>query len=81
VIDANVGEVLRTDPNRPDDAHVTHSVQDGIVTLAGDVRYAGDGPIVMSLVRNVDGVIDVISDIHSREPDPKPAGSRTFGLR
>lgn len=80
-IDASVGEVLRANPNRPDDAHVTHSVQDGIVTLGGDVRYAWDGPIVMSLVRNVDGVIDVISHMHSREPDPKPASSRMFGPR
>jgi CBS domain-containing protein len=80
-IDAAVGQVLRTHPNRPDDSHVTHSVQDGIVTLAGDVRYAWDEPIVMSLVRNVDGVIDVISHLHSREPDPKPASSRMFGLR
>ena len=29
----------------------------------------------------VDGVIDVISHIHSRKPDPKPTSSRMFGLR
>ncbi|HTK16578.1 MAG TPA: CBS domain-containing protein [Acidimicrobiia bacterium] len=79
VVDASVGEVLRTHPNRPDDAHVTHSVKDGIVTLKGDVRYAWDVPIVMALVRNADGVIDVVGKIHHREPDPRPVASRIFG--
>jgi hypothetical protein len=78
-IEADVAEVLRAHPNRPDDAHVTQSVADGIVTLGGDVRYAWDIPIVLGLVRNVDGVIDVISGLHSREPDPRPASSRLWG--
>ena len=43
---------------------------DGIVTLTGDVRYAWDKPVVVSLVRNVEGVIDVAARLHHREPDP-----------
>ena len=80
-IDAAVGEALRTHPNRPDDAHVHHSVHDGIVTLTGDVRYEWDEPIVVSLIRNIDGVIDVISQVHNREPDPRRAPTRMFGLQ
>jgi CBS domain-containing protein len=70
-IDAEVGEILRTHPNRPDDAHVVHSVTDGILTLGGDVRYAWDVPIVIGLVRDVRGVLDVISGIHNREANPR----------
>jgi CBS domain-containing protein len=79
-VDAAVGEVLTAHPNRPDDAHVLHSVHDGIVTLTGDVRFAWDVPIILALVRDVDGVIDVIDQIHNREPDPQPK-PRMFGLR
>jgi CBS domain-containing protein len=63
----DVRRTLRTDPNRPDDHHVTCSVKDGQVTLAGDVRYAWDAPIVVAMVRAVDGVIDVVSNLHHRE--------------
>jgi CBS domain-containing protein len=80
-IDADVATVLSSDPNRPDDAHVEHSVHDGVVTLTGDVRYAWDEPAVVSLVRNVDGVIDVISQVHNREPNPRPGSPWMFGVR
>jgi CBS domain-containing protein len=80
-IDANVGTVLSSDPNRPDDAHVGHAVHDGVVTLTGDVRYAWDEPVVVSLVRNIEGVIDVISEVHNREPDPRPGSPWMFGIR
>jgi CBS domain-containing protein len=71
----DVARVLRTDPNRPDDHHVTCSVEDGKVTLMGDVRYAWDAPIIVALARSVDGVIDVVSHLRHREPNrtiPKP---------
>ena len=42
--------VLRTDPNRPEDHHVTCSVEDGKVTLSGDVRYACDDRPVGAMV-------------------------------
>jgi len=75
-------QLLTTHPNRPDDCHVRASVEDGIVTLTGDVRYEWDLPVVVSLVRNIPGVIDVISQLHNREPNPEPATAPwMFGVR
>jgi len=59
-------------PNRLDDSHVRCSVNDGVVRLTGDVRYAWDKSIVVGMVRNVEGVLDVISELHNREPNPQP---------
>jgi CBS domain-containing protein len=69
-IATEVARLLRTDPNRPDDHRVTSSVEDGRVTLTGDVRYAWDEPIIVEMIRGVDGVIDVDSHLHHREPNP-----------
>jgi len=75
-------QLLTTHPNRPDDCHVRASVEDGIVTLTGDVRYEWDLPVVVSLVRNIPGVIDVISQLHNREPNPEPSTAPwMFGVR
>ena len=35
---------LKEAPDRPDDYHITCTVEDGKVTLTGDVRYAWDDP-------------------------------------
>jgi len=70
-IAADVAKILATHPNRPDDAHVDFEVANGVVTLAGDVRYEWDEPVVVSLVREADGVIDVASRIHYREANPR----------
>jgi CBS domain-containing protein len=72
VIRVDVERVL-SGLNRPDDSHVRCSVQGGVVTLTGDVRYAWDKPIVVWMVREVEGVIDVISELHNREPNPRPS--------
>ena len=69
----DVLRVLTTDPNRPDDAHVHCTVSNGVATLTGDVRFAWDIPVVVSLARDVEGVIDVVHHLHNREPDPRPA--------
>jgi CBS domain-containing protein len=61
--------------NRPDQSRVHCSVEGGVVHLAGDVRYAWDKEIVAAMARSVDGVIDVVSDVHNREPNPRPAPS------
>ena len=74
-IAADIAHVLTTDPNRPDDCHVECTVENGVATLSGDVRYTWDEPVVVSLARNVEGVIDVISQLHNREPDPRPAST------
>jgi CBS domain-containing protein len=76
-IAADITNALATHPNRPDDCHVRCSVQGGVATLTGDVRYAWDEPVVVSLARDVEGVIDVASNIRSREPDPRPPA---FGI-
>ena len=75
-IAADVRTVLSSHPNRPDDFHVDSSVDGGIVTLTGDVHYGCDEPVLTSLVRDVDGVINVLSRIHHREPDPRSATGR-----
>jgi CBS domain-containing protein len=66
----------------PEDHHIESSVRDGIVTLTGDVRYPRDEPIMVAWVRSVDGVVDVVSRLCPREPDPPTtASSWTFGVR
>jgi CBS domain-containing protein len=66
-IAADVATVLSTNPNRPEDFHVESRVANGVVTLTGDVRYEWDEPVVISMVRDVEGVIDVVSRVHHRE--------------
>lgn len=80
-IAADVERVLATGPNVLDDSHVLSSVEDGIVTMTGDVRYAWDVPIVESMVRKVAGVIDVRNDVHNREPNPEPVMPWMYGAR
>ena len=80
-IAADVTHVLTTDANRLDDAHVLSSVRNGIVTLTGDVRYAWDVPIVAAMAKNVAGVIDVVNDVHNREPNPEPMLPWMYGAR
>jgi CBS domain-containing protein len=72
-IAADVEHVLRTDPNRPDDHHVVASVTDGRVVLSGDVKYAWDAPVIVAMVRAIEGVISVESHLHHREPAPEHA--------
>ena len=70
-----ITHVLATDLNRPDGCHVHCSVENGVATLSGDVRFAWDIPVVVAFARGVDGVIDVESRLHNREPDPRPAST------
>jgi osmotically-inducible protein OsmY len=81
LIQADVEHRLRHDPNRPDGAHVHCWVQEGVVTLAGDVRYEWDVPIVISLARGVEGVIDVVDHLHNREANPRPRTLYTGNFR
>jgi osmotically-inducible protein OsmY len=66
----DVTHLLKAAPDRPDDHRVTCSVEDGKVVLTGDVRYAWDEPVVVAMVRSVDGVIDVVSHVRHREANP-----------
>ncbi|HWS47665.1 MAG TPA: CBS domain-containing protein, partial [Acidimicrobiia bacterium] len=76
-IAADVALVLVSHP--PEDHHVECSVTDGVVTLTGDIRYPSDEPIVVGLVRAVDGVVDVIARLRPREPEPPtPSSAWTY---
>ena len=72
VIMSDVERALASDRNMPDDHHVRCCVDDGVVTLTGDVRFDWDEAIVVSIVRDVPGVIDVIGHLHHRERNPRP---------
>jgi osmotically-inducible protein OsmY len=66
----------------PEDHHVNFSVHQGAVTLTGDVRYQWDEPIVVGMVRNVAGVIDVVSHLHHRQRNPSSSPQpKMFGAR
>jgi CBS domain-containing protein len=69
----DVIERLRSDRNRPDDFHVVVAVQDGTVVLTGDVRYPTDAPVLVEMVRQIPGVVDVDCRMHHREPAPRVA--------
>lgn len=45
----------------PEDHSVTAVVEDGVVTLLGSVRFSGELPVVLGLVSNVPGVVQVDS--------------------
>ena len=51
----------------PDDHTVTASVHDGVDTLHGSVSAASHIRLIDPIVRQVPGVIDVVTDIHVRE--------------
>jgi len=74
-IAGEVAEVLGTHPNLPDDCHVRSTVNDGVVTLSGDVRYEWDQPVVIAIVRSVPGVLDVVSHLRHRESNPRSSPS------
>ena len=81
-IAADVERVLANDLNMPEDHHIRFSVDQGIVTLTGDVRYGWDEPVVASMVRDVAGVIDLISHLHARKPNPRTSTQPwMFGVR
>ena len=80
-IAADVGALLVSHPNRPDDCHVHYAVAGGVVTLSGDVRYEWDKEIVVALVRGIAGVIDVVSNLHNREPNPRKPSPWVLGVR
>lgn len=81
-IAADVKRVLTDDLIMPEDRHVRFSVDRGVVTLTGDVRYGWDDPIVVSIVRDLPGVLEVVSQLHHREPNPRvPSEPPLFGAR
>lgn len=57
----------------PEDSEVAAAVQDGVVTLAGEVARPSDIPVVEAAVWRVPGVVGVIPRLIAREPEV-PAG-------
>jgi CBS-domain-containing membrane protein len=54
----------------PDDHTVTASVHDGVLTLHGSVSAASHIRLIDAMVRQVPGVVDVVSDVHVRQTTP-----------
>jgi CBS domain-containing protein len=69
---ADLDRVLSDPLRMPDDHHVKGSVRFGVVTLRGDVRYQWDKGLVVEIVNTLPGVVDVVSHLRSREPNPLP---------
>jgi len=70
-IAAAAQRVLCDHAHMPEGSHVRSTVERGVVTLSGDVRYQWDESIVVSLIRGLPGVIDVMSHLHHRQLDPR----------
>jgi len=69
---AEIHRLLGDSLRMPEKTHVQAGVHDGVVTLTGDVHYRWDVGIVVSLVTNVRGVIEVANELRWREENPKP---------
>ena len=66
-------ERMLVDPLRaPDDHTVSASVHQGVVSLAGTVRYPLDLPVLEAMVWRIPGVAGVHHAVTAREPDPTP---------
>src|SRR5262249_30325543 len=75
-------ERVLSDRNMPDDHHVRFTVEEGVVTLTGDVRYKWDAPIIASMVKSLPGVIHLVSRLQHRESNPRASSSQwVFGPR
>jgi CBS domain-containing protein len=71
-LDALLSDALRM----PDDHHVTAAVRHGVVTLKGDVQHPWDADLVVDVVNGVPGVVDVVTHLRHREPNPRPVSER-----
>ena len=70
---ANLTELL-ADPRWAPDSHAVEvAVGDGVVTHTGSVLHPSDKQLVLNLVGEVPGVIEVVDRLTWREPDPKQA--------
>jgi CBS domain-containing protein len=76
VVARDVAAALKSHPNMPEDCRVWSSVDNGVVTLRGDVRYEWDEQFIVAEVRRIPGVLDVVSHLHHRERNPRPPSSQ-----
>jgi CBS domain-containing protein/effector-binding domain-containing protein len=67
---------ILADPMRvPDSASVDVTVEEGVVTLGGTVRFPIDLPVLTSIVWRLPGVVVVRNDVRPTEPNPEPPQS------
>jgi CBS domain-containing protein len=69
---ASVTELLADPLWAPDGHAVEVDVRDGVVTLTGSVLHPRDKRLVCNLVGEVPGVVEVVDQLTSQTPDPKP---------
>lgn len=68
------GEItaMLADPTRSPEHHgASATVEDGVVTLTGWAQYPMDVDLILAMVRDVPGVLDVQHSLVAREPNPK----------
>lgn len=71
--DTDVADEIRTKLGSPrycpEDHSVTFTVEEGVVTLSGGVRFAGEVAVVEGMAWDVPGVVQVVSDLSYDLPD------------
>ena len=70
---ARVNKLLADVLWAPEGHSVTAHVIDGVVRLTGSVRYPSDAGVIVSIVSEVPGVVEVIDRMTADYPEPKPS--------
>lgn len=72
-IAAQVEELLNDPWRTPEGTDLTFSVADGVVTLEGTVLHPSDRAVIAHAALRIPGVVDVVTHLSAREPEPSPA--------
>lgn len=75
-IHAEITAALQDEARAPADVRVSVDVSRGVVTVVGSVARSDDVQAVKSLLRSVDGVVDVECDLAVREVDQARSPAR-----
>jgi osmotically-inducible protein OsmY len=76
-----IGRMLRNPLWAPEGHHVQAEVIDGVVKLAGTVRYPSDALVVVSEISEVPGVISVENHLSAELAEPSPSYLRDTDWR
>lgn len=68
---ARISGLLSSRLSAPEGHRVTAEVIDGVVHLSGSVLYPGDAQVLVNMVVEVPGVIEVKDDMTAEYPEPK----------
>lgn len=71
-IRSRIAKLLRSSVWAPEGHQVSAAVADGIVHLTGSVRFPSDIGLIVSLVGDLPGVIEVRNDVSAEYPEPDP---------